>query len=131
MSGAAEELQAAVIAALGGVQGMSVFSPGPVQAAFPYATVDSGLETDWSHKSGEGREVRLAVTVRDEGERPSRIQRIAGDAEAAIEAIAGATPSWSIVSMRFLRRHLVREQRRGWTAVIEYRARMLRAGTVG
>lgn len=108
------------------MQGLGVFFPAPVQAIVPYAIVDAGLESDWSHKSSEGREVRLAVTIRDEGERPGRVQRLASEAEAAIEAAGGATPSWSIVSMRFLRRHLVREQRRGWTAVIEYRARMLR-----
>lgn len=126
MSGAGEEIQAAMIAAIKTVQGLGVHSAGPVQAAFPYATVDAGLESDWSHNGGEGREVRLAVTIRDEGERPGRIQRLASEAEAAIGAAGGAMPGWEIVSFRFLRRHLVREQRRGWAAVIEYRARMLR-----
>jgi hypothetical protein len=125
MSGAGEELQAAAMSALGEVPGLGVFCLAPVQAAFPYATVDAGLESDWGHKSGRGREVRLAVTIRDEGERPGRVQRLTNEVEAAIEAGAGETPSWSIVSMRFLRRQLVREQRRGWAAVIEYRARML------
>ena len=126
MSGAGEELQAAVIATLEAVQGLGVFCLAPLQAPIPYASVDAGLESDWSHKSGEGREVRLAVTIRDEGERPDRVQRLAGEVEAAIGTVGAATASWSIASMRFLRRSMVREQRRGWTAVIEYRARMLR-----
>jgi hypothetical protein len=36
----------------------------------PYAIVETGPEIDWSHKSGAGRELRLAVTLRDKGERP-------------------------------------------------------------
>lgn len=126
MSGAGEELQAAVVAALGGVQGLGVFHLAPLQAPIPHASVDAGLESDWSHKSGEGREVRLAVTIRDEGERPDRVQWLAGEAEAAIGIVGATTASWSVASMRFLRRYVVREQRRGWTAVIKYRARMLR-----
>lgn len=127
MSGAAQELQAAAIAALKRLVGLGVFTPAPVQAAFPFAIVDAGIETDWSYKGGEGREVRLAITLRDESERPDRLQRLSEDAEAALRGLGPATQSWSIVSFRFLRSRRVRDSRQGWAAVIEYRARMLRA----
>ena len=127
MSGAGQEVQTAAITALKSVAGLGVFTLAPVQSAFPFATVDAGLETDWSHKGGEGREVRLAITIRDESERPDRLHRLAGDAEAALRGLGPATPSWSIVSFRFMRSRTVREARQGWAAVIEYRARMLRA----
>lgn len=125
MSKAGHELQGKVIEVLGGVAGLGIYAMAPVQAAHPFATVDAGLEADWSHKSGEGREVRLAVTIRDKAERPERIQQIESQAEAAISGLSGATQNWAIVSMSFMRSRLVREKETGWAAVIEYRARML------
>ena len=126
MSQAGQELQEQVTEALGGVAGLGVFPLAPVQAACPFATVDAGLETDWGHKSGVGREVRLAVTIRDRAERPDRIQSLEDQALAAIERSGGVTPNWAVVSMSFMRSRTVRESATGWAAVIEFRARMLR-----
>ena len=39
----------------------AVYPGPPLQAAFPHAVVECGAETDWGHKSGRGRELRLAV----------------------------------------------------------------------
>ncbi len=127
MKGAGDTLQEAVIGALRSVPGLGVHTLGPIQSAFPYATVDAGLEADWSHKSGEGREVRLAVTIRDEGERPDRLQRLKREAEATIGAQGAMLEGWRVVSLRFLRSSLVRDGRQSWAALIEYRARMLGA----
>lgn len=126
MSGAAQALEAEALAALRTVPGMSgAFAEGPVQAAFPYATVEAGLESDWSHKSGKGREVRLAVTLRHEGERPDRLQELATLSEEAIEAMPANLPGWRVVSLRFLRSRTVREPKGRWTTVVDYRARLL------
>ena len=79
---AGTELQAAAVAALADVAKLGgVYDGLPVQAVVPYATVETGPETDWGHKNGAGREVRLAVTIRDEGERPSRLRRLMAEAE--------------------------------------------------
>jgi len=125
MSGG-QQLQAATIAALQaaapGIGG--VYDGPPLQAAFPYAIVDAGPESDWGHKEGIGREVRLAVTVRDEGERPARLHRLMAEAEAAMDGL-GPIEGWSVVTLRFARSRVVRETRGPWAGVIEYRARML------
>jgi hypothetical protein len=126
---AARQLQAAAITALqnaGGIGG--VYDGPPLQAAFPYAIVECGPESDWSHKSGAGRELRLAVIVRDEGERPARLQRLMAEAEAAIDTMAGVLETWRIVTLRFTRSHAVREPKGAWAGMIEYRARMLSSG---
>lgn len=133
MSGASPILQAAAIAALQGAEAMGgVYDGPPLQAAFPHALVECGPESDWSHKSGTGREVRLAVTIRDEGERPARLQRLMAEAEARIYGI-GAVDGWRIVSLHYLRSQGVREKRGPgspgvgrWAGVIEFRARMLK-----
>lgn len=116
----------AAMTALRAIGGLAVFDPAPVQASVPYAVVDAGLVTDWGHKNGEGREVRMAVTIRDRGERPERLRRLVATAEAALAGIAGEAGAWRVVTMRFVRSRLVREPRGDWAAVIEHRARMLK-----
>jgi hypothetical protein len=119
------------MAALEAVEAIGGVYPGaPLQAAFPYATVECGPESDWSHKSGIGRELRLAILVRAGGERPDRIQALAEAAEAAVAA--GLSPQgWTLASLAFVRSRTLREGRGDaavWTALIEFRARMLAEG---
>ena len=128
MTGAAGALEAAAVARLRQINGLGVYAGPPLQAAFPYAVVDSGLHSDWSHKSGAGREVRLAVTVRDKGEIPARLKTLLGTAEEALQELSLAGEGWSLVSMQFLRTRLVPEGRGAWAGVIEFRARMLASG---
>jgi hypothetical protein len=129
MTGAGEALQAAVVRALGAVAGLGGVYPGPpLQAAFPYATVDAGLESDWSHKSGTGREVRLAVTLRDKGERPARLQQLMAATGGVLDLFGGESGGWRVVTMRFERSRLLPPRAsagEAWAGVIEYRARML------
>jgi hypothetical protein len=122
---AGAELQAAVISALDGVAGLGrVYDGPPVQAAVPYAVVEPGAEADWGHKSGAGREVRLAVTIRDEGERPARLRRLMGEAEAALAGLA-AVAGWQLVTMRFLSSRVAKDRQGGWIGLVEFRARLL------
>ena len=128
MSGAGEALVSAALAALQDADGIgSVHDGAPLQAVSPHAVVECGPESDWSNKSGAGREVRLAVTVRDAGERPRRLRALMGEAEAAVEAIGGEIGGWRLVSLSFLRSRTVAEGRGKWAGVSEYRARLLRS----
>jgi hypothetical protein len=127
MSGAGASLQAAAIEALAALELGGVYPGPPLQAAFPYAVVECGAEADWSHKSGSGRELRLAVTLRDAGERPERAQAFADVAEATIEA-GLEVEGWRLVTLALLRSRTVAEGRggrMGWAVTIDYRARML------
>ncbi|HYJ81868.1 MAG TPA: DUF3168 domain-containing protein [Allosphingosinicella sp.] len=125
MSGAGAALSAAAIEALAALELGGVYPGPPLQAAFPYAVVECGAETDWGHKSGAGRELRLAVTLRDSGERPDRAQAFADVAEAAIAAGLDVE-GWRLVSLALARRRTVAEGRgAGWAVAIDYRARML------
>ncbi len=124
---AGARLQAAAMATLEGIEGLGVYPGPPLQAAFPHALVDAGLETDWSHKSGKGRELRLAVTIREAGERPERLQSLCDAAEAALEALPRDIGGWRVATFLFLRSRTFREPKGAWAAVIEYRARMLAA----
>lgn len=127
MSGAGAILQAAAIEALEALDLGAVYPGPPLQAAFPHAVVECGAETDWGHKNGRGRELRLAVTLRDAGERPDRAQAFAYVAEAAIEA-GLEVEGWQLVTLALVRRRTLAEGRggrAGWAVAIDYRARML------
>ncbi len=126
MSGAGAALQAGAIAAIGAIEGLNgAYHGDPIQAVTPFAIVEAGPETDWGHKSGAGREVRLAVTLRDLGEASARVQGLAAAAEQAMQGIAAELGGWRLVSLAFLRSRLMQDRSGGWAAVIEWRARLL------
>ncbi|HYD13202.1 MAG TPA: DUF3168 domain-containing protein [Allosphingosinicella sp.] len=128
MSGAGQALAEAALTVLRTVEGLNgVYDGTPLSAAFPYATVEAGPESDWSHKSGIGRELRLSILLRDQGERPSRLRGLAAAAEAAAGGIGPDLPGWRLVNLVFLRGSMLRETGAAWTAAIEYRARLLKA----
>jgi hypothetical protein len=123
---AAEALQAAAIAALGAIEELGgVYDGPPLQAAAPYAVVEAGPATDWGHKSGAGRELRLALVIRDEGESPARLRRLMAAAEAAALALGPELPGWRIVSLALVRAMATRERGERWVGLIELRARLL------
>jgi hypothetical protein len=127
MSGAGAKLQAAAIEALAALELGGVYPGPPLQAAFPHALVECGAEADWGHKSGRGRELRLAVTLRDSGERPERAQAFAEVAEATIEA-GLAVEGWRLVTLALMRSRTVatgRGREAGWAVTLDWRARML------
>lgn len=119
------KLQEAIAARLGAVAGLTgIYDGPPPRAAFPYAAIDAASERDWSHKSGDGREVDVALTLWDD--QPARLQALADAAEAALGGPL-APAGWTLVSLRFLRRRTVRDVAGPWAAAIDYRARLLRA----
>ena len=101
-----------------------VFDGPPARAAFPYAAIDASLERDWSHKSGAGREVMIAVTVWDD--QPARLQALADEVEAKVSAIAGDS-EWQLVSLALVRRRTIRDVAGPWATAVDFRARLLAA----
>jgi hypothetical protein len=127
MSGAGRSLAEAAIAALRGVEGLNdVYDGPPLTAAFPYAVVETGPESDWSHKSGEGRELRLSILVRDKGERPARLRGLVAGIEGIVTEIGPELAGWRLVNLVFVREAMLRETGAAWSAAIDYRARLLK-----
>lgn len=123
-----EVLQAALVEALAGLEVTRVFDAPPVRAARPYALVEEAWLADWGTKDMAGREGRFAVTLFDAGERPVRLRGLAGDAEAAIEAMPrGIGQGWAIASLVLLRSRISREGDGRWQSVSEFRVRILRS----
>lgn len=134
MSGAAAALQAAALARVGGLVGVSgAYEGPPLQAVYPYAIIEAGPETDWGHKSGAGSEVRLSVVMRDAGEKAHRLQALLAAARTALEPpldVAG----WQVVTLAWVRTATAREAKPAngadtvWAGAVELRARLLRTG---
>ena len=127
MSGSASAaLVAAAMAALREIPGLSgAHEEMPIQAAPPHAMVGAGLETDWSHKSGAGRELRLTIMLRDQSERPARLRALSVDVAAALEGMAAQLDGWRLVTLVFVRSMTVAETTGRWALTLDYRARML------
>jgi hypothetical protein len=116
-------LQQAAVAALRTLNGLDgVYDGPPARAAFPYAAIAETLESDWSHKSGTGREVRIAIALWDE--QPARLHALAGLAQAALEGVEAGEGGWRIASIHFLRCRTARDTDGRWAATIEYKARL-------
>ncbi|GAA0442020.1 MULTISPECIES: tail completion protein gp17 [Sphingomonas] len=105
----------------------AVFDAPPVRAARPYAEVAEALLTDWSTKDMAGREGRIAIVLRDAGERPVRLRELAGEVDGAVEALPrDLGEGWRIASLVPVRSRIVREGEGLWAGTNEYRVRMLR-----
>jgi len=117
-------LQASLAGALTALEITGVFDGPPARASFPYVVIDAGMESDWSHKSGEGREVLVALTVWDE--QPARLAEVADRVEALAAGVVGIA-GWQLVSMQLMRRRMVRDVAGPWAAVVDFRARLLAA----
>ena len=119
-------MQAAIGSALAAVTELTgVFDGPPARAAYPYAAIDATTETDWGHKSADGREVLVAITVWDD--QPVRLHALADAVEVAVQAVSEA-PAWELVNLRLMRRRVVRDVAGPWAAAVDFRARMLATG---
>ena len=116
-------LQAALAAELGAIEQVTgVYDGPPARAPYPYVVVDAANESDWSHKTGEGREVLVAVTLWDD--QPARLQGLADAAEAAVLGVS-VSNGWQLVTLRPIRRRTVRDVAGPWAAALDFRARLL------
>jgi hypothetical protein len=91
----------------------------------PFASLRDLGATDWGTKDRAGREVRIAVTVRDDGETPVRAEAIAGAAEAAVLAMPRELPGWRVASAVTVRTMVSAQGEGRWAAQVDFRVRML------
>ncbi len=126
---AREQLVAAVVAHLKAhppLVEMAVFDAPPVRRAAPFALVEEPVLTDWSGTGWTGREGRLTVTLRDEGERPLRLRTLLATVEERVPTLPTVLgKGWRLVQLRLVRSRLV-SGGGGWSAGAEFGVRMYR-----
>lgn len=127
---AAAAVQAALVAALAGhagLAGVGIYDGPPARAPYPYVAIGEGASGDWSHKTGRGREHRIAITLWDDGASAARLHGLMAAAEDAIEAMPAALDGHRIASLVFLRARVTRDPDGPWAGTVEYRVRTLEA----
>jgi hypothetical protein len=130
MSGAVIAVQKGAVAAMQAHAPLAeavsgIFDGPPAGMCFPYVAMAESPCVDWSHTSGRGREIRLAVTVWDDGRQASRLHELMREVEAAVEGMAVALDGWRVVGLQFLRSRVVRDANGPWAGLVEYRVRVL------
>lgn len=127
MSTAAQALQRALVATLraSSLAVTGIYDGPPADAVCPYVAISDGSTTDWSHKSGRGREHRLSVAIWDDGVSPARLHALMAEAEDVIETIPRDLDGHRIASLAFLRGRIVRDPGGPWAGRLDYRVRTL------
>jgi Protein of unknown function (DUF3168) len=130
MSDAMQILQAAVVSVLEAHPVLATelvgIYDGPLpRSALPYVSIADGMTSNWSTKTAQGREIRLALTVWHDGEEASRLTDLMAHVEDAIAAIPLDLRGWRIASLVFLRSIVVRDAAGPWAGLVEHRVRML------
>lgn len=124
-------LQAAVAAALKGMDPLAVFDAPPVRAALPYAVVDEPVLASREVWGWEGRDGRVLVTLHDSGERPVRLRAMLGEVEARVRGLApdgapGPGEGWRLMWLKLRRSRIVAGKDGRWRGEAEFSARMWR-----
>ena len=123
MSDALEAVQAALVTLLSDVA--PVYDGAPPRAAFPYIVISDSPVSDWSTKTERGREIRLALTLWDDGETPEALRVLMIAVEAAMDAFPRNLPGWRVASLVFLRSLVNRAAGQPAASLIEYRVRTI------
>jgi hypothetical protein len=129
MTDAVRIVQTALVAALEAHPAIAttcgVYDGPEPRAVFPYIAVTDSLVADWSTKTAIGRELRMAVTVWDDGEEATRLHDLMGHVEDAVAALPRDLPGWRVASIVFLRSLISRDAAGPWAGLVEYRLRLL------
>ncbi|MFV0922663.1 tail completion protein gp17 [Sphingomonas parapaucimobilis] len=106
--------------------GVTLFDAVPVRASVPQAVLGEPSDSDWGAAGIEGRELRVALTLTDEGEQPRRLRACVQAAEAV--SLAGVlADGWRVAGLSVTATRMAKAGAR-WTASVEWRARLWRTG---
>ncbi|MBT0667775.1 DUF3168 domain-containing protein [Novosphingobium profundi] len=97
----------------------------PARAALPWLALSASSSADWSGKTHEGREVRVALELQCRGDVPGAAAALVGQIEARIAELPDYLDDLQLVTTRFLRARS--EQRSGnrRAVLLEYAFRLI------
>lgn len=103
----------------------AVEEEGPVSASPPAVAFVASAAADWSHKTGTGREVRLALELTDRSDDGANTTAIAARLETRIATLPPAQEGFRVVVTQFLRSRAERRDRSSRAVLLEYRFLLL------
>lgn len=103
----------------------AVVEEAPSRTSLPWLVITASSSTDWSCKTHQGREIRLALELQCRGDAPDTAAALVAAIEARVESLPHAQATFQLVSTVFLR---ARAEQRGESRraiLLEYRFRVL------
>lgn len=105
----------------------AIVEEAPIRTSLPWLALTASASTDWSHKSGRGREIRVALELNYRGYEQLAEAGLIAAIETRMESMPTdqSAAGFQIASLTFLK---ARAEQRGEALralVLEYRARVL------
>lgn len=97
----------------------------PSTAPAPTLAIAASAAADWSSKSTQGREVRVALELVDRSDTPDHTTSIAQRIEQRIATLDPVQAGFRVVVTQFLRSRVERRPRNLRAALLEYRFKLL------
>ena len=97
----------------------------PSPAPAPSLAIAASAAADWSTKTAQGREVRIALELLDRNDNAARTAGLASRIEHRIATLPPAQPGLRIVVTQFLRSRAERRPRNLRAVLLEYRFKLL------
>ena len=103
----------------------SITEEAPLRVSPPWLGIVASASGDFSHKTGAGREVRVALELQHLGDDPATAADLVSGIEARIADFPADQPGWRVASLTFLRTRAEQrgEARRAY--LLKYRARLI------
>ena len=97
----------------------------PLRASPPWLGIVASASTDFGHKTGMGREVRVAIELQTLGDDAGGTGDLVAAIEARIVAMPADQPDFRIASLTFLRARAEQRGEARRAVLLEYRARLI------
>ena len=97
----------------------------PLRASPPWLGIVASASTDFGHKTGAGREVRVALELQTLGDDACGTAALVGAIETRIAAMPADQPDFTIASLTFLRARAEQRGEARRAVLLEYRARLI------
>ena len=122
-------LRAALIAWLAADPALSdplnaITEEAPSRTSLPWLAIAASASSDWSSKTHQGREVRVALELHCRGDQPSAADNIFAAIEQRIEAMPAAQSHFTVITRQFLRSRVEQRGESRRVLLIEYRFRI-------
>ncbi len=107
----------------------AIVEEAPIRTALPWLALTASASTDWSTKSGRGREIRVALELNYRGYEQLAEAGLISAIEARMESLSAdqSAAGFQIASLTFLKARAEQRGEAQRVLVLEYRARVLAA----
>ncbi|MEO0030786.1 MAG: hypothetical protein RIS94_544 [Pseudomonadota bacterium] len=107
----------------------AIVEEAPNRTALPWLALTASASTDWSTKTGPGREIRVALELNYRGNDPLAESALIAAIERRVESLPAeqSARGFTIASLMFLKARAEQRGEARRALVLEYRARVIAA----